>query len=376
MADTAPPQQRDLAQTTLLVLLIGVMIAGTFWVMRAFLPMIIWATTIVVATWPVLLRFERWFGNRRGWAVAVMTVLLLTLFIMPIAAALIAIVDHLPQLQELVARVRDVGLAPAPAWFLKIPLVGSRLADGWNELARLSQEELAARFQPYLRDAINWLRASLQGLSLFLVQLLLVAVISAILWANGGVAADGVRRFFHRLAGPRGERMVILAGQAIRSVALGIVITAVLQSLAGGIGLAVTGVPLAGVLTATMLILGIAQLGAAPVLIPAVIWQFVNGRTTPGIVLLIWSVVVTLMDNFIRPVLIRRGVDLPLLLILAGVIGGLLSFGVIGLFVGPVLLAVTYTLVSEWVAMDPARPAPPQPAAAPPAVQAPPAATA
>jgi predicted PurR-regulated permease PerM len=372
MADTVQPQQRDLAQTTLLVLLIGVMIAGTFWVMRAFLPMIIWATTIVVATWPVLLRFERWFGNRRGWAVAVMTVLLLTLFIMPIAAALIAIVDHLPQLQELVARVRDVGLAPAPAWFLKIPLVGSRLADGWNELARLSQEELAARFQPYLRDAINWLRASLQGLSLFLVQLLLVAVISAILWANGGVAADGVRRFFHRLAGPRGERMVILAGQAIRSVALGIVITAVLQSLAGGIGLAVTGVPLAGVLTATMLILGIAQLGPAPVLIPAVIWQFMNGRTTPGIVLLIWSVVVTLMDNFIRPVLIRRGVDLPLLLILAGVIGGLLSFGVIGLFVGPVLLAVTYTLVSEWVAMDPTRSTTSQPAG-PPVASSPPA---
>jgi len=192
------------------------------------------------------------------------------------------------------------------------------------------------------------------------VQLLLVAAISAILWTHGETAADGVRRFFHRLAGQRGARMVVLAGQAIRSVALGIVITAVVQSVAGGIGLAVTGVPLAGVLTAVMLILGIAQLGPAPVLIPAVIWQFMNGRATPGVVLLVWTVVVTLMDNFIRPILIRRGVDLPLLLILAGVIGGLLAFGVIGLFVGPVLLAVTYTLVSEWVAMDPAAPGPAQ----------------
>ena len=373
MADPAALPPRDLAQTTLSVLLIGVMIAGTFWVMQAFLPMIIWATTIVVATWPVLLKFERWFGNRRGWAVAVMTLLLLLLFVVPIAAALIAIVDHIPQFQAMVARVRDVGLAPAPEWFLKIPLVGSRMASGWNDFARLSQEELVARFHPYLRDAITWLRASLQGLGLFVVQLLLVAVISAILWTNGEVAAGGVRRFYHRLAGPRGERMVILAGQAIRSVALGIVITAVVQSAAGGIGLAVTGVPLAGVLTAVMLILGIAQLGPAPVLIPAVIWQFVNGRTTPGIVLLVWSVVVTLMDNFIRPVLIRRGVDLPLLLILAGVIGGLLAFGVIGLFVGPVLLAVTYTLVAEWVAMDPVRPAA-SPTAEPPVAPSPPAA--
>jgi predicted PurR-regulated permease PerM len=365
MADSVAPPQRDLAQTTLGVLLIGVMIAGTFWVMRSFLPMIVWATTIAVATWPVLLRFERWFGRRRGWAVAVMTLLLLLIFIIPLAAALTAIVEHLPQLQQMVQRVRDVGLAPAPAWFLKIPLIGSRLADAWNELARLSQDELASRLQPYLGEAIQWLRVSLRGVGLFIVQLLFIAVISAILWTHGETAADGVRRFFHRLAGQRGARMVVLAGQAIRSVALGIVITAVVQSVAGGIGLAVTGVPLAGVLTAAMLILGIAQLGPAPVLIPAVIWQFMNGRTTPGVVLLAWSVVVTLMDNFIRPILIRRGVDLPLLLILAGVIGGLLSFGVIGLFVGPVVLAVTYTLVSEWVAMDPAVPGAGPPAPSP-----------
>jgi predicted PurR-regulated permease PerM len=365
MADSVAPPQRDLAQTTLGVLLIGVMIAGTFWVMRSFLPMIVWATTIAVATWPVLLRFERWFGRRRGWAVAVMTLLLLLIFIIPLAAALTAIVEHLPQLQQMVQRVRDVGLAPAPAWFLKIPLIGSRLADAWNELARLSQDELASRLQPYLGEGIQWLRVSLRGVGLFIVQLLFIAVISAILWTHGETAADGVRRFFHRLAGQRGARMVVLAGQAIRSVALGIVITAVVQSVAGGIGLAVTGVPLAGVLTAAMLILGIAQLGPAPVLIPAVIWQFMNGRTTPGVVLLAWSVVVTLMDNFIRPILIRRGVDLPLLLILAGVIGGLLSFGVIGLFVGPVVLAVTYTLVSEWVAMDPAVPGAGPPAPSP-----------
>jgi len=353
MTDAPAQPQHDLARTTLAILLIGLLIGGTFWVMQSFLPMIVWATTIAVATWPLLLRFEHWFGNRRGLAVTAMTLLLLLLFVVPLAAAFTAIYDNLPKLQELAQRTRDVGLAPAPAWFLKIPMVGARLTDSWNELSRLSQDELAARLQPYLRDAVQWLRASLQGLGLFIVQLLLIVVITAICWANGEVAADGVRRFFHRLAGPRGARMVTLAGQAIRSVALGILVTAVLQSVAGGIGLAVTGVPFAGVLTAAMLILGIAQLGPAPVLIPALIWQFSQGRTTPGIVLLVWTVVVTLMDNFVRPILIRRGVDLPLLLILAGVIGGMLSFGVIGLFVGPVLLAVSYTLIGEWIDMDP-----------------------
>jgi len=365
MTDAPAQPQRDLAQTTLIILFLGLMIGGTFWVMQAFLAMIIWAATVSVATWPLLLKFERWFGGRRGWAVAAMTVLLLMLFVVPLSVAFTTILDHLPKLQEAVQRVREVGLAPAPAWFLKIPLLGSRLTDGWNELARLSQDELTARLQPYLRDAVLWLRSSLQGLGLFILQLVLIAIITAICWANGEAAARGIRRFFHRLAGPRGPRMVTLAGQAIRSVALGVIVTAVVQSVAAGIGLAVTGVPFVGVLTAVMLVLGIAQLGPALVLIPVLIWQFSTGRTGSGLVLLPWAIIVLLMDNFLRPILIKRGVDLPLLLILAGVIGGMLSFGVIGLFIGPVVLAVTWTLVSEWVALDPNPSDSPSPALAP-----------
>jgi len=143
--------------------------------------------------------------------------------------------------------------------------------------------------------------------------------------------------------------VVILAGQAIRAVALGVVVTALAQTVLSGLGLFVTGVPFAGLLTAVILVLCIAQIGPLIVLAAAIIWLYWSGDTVWGTVLLVWSIAVAPLDNILRPILIRRGADLPMLLIFAGVIGGLLSFGIIGLFVGPVVLAVTYTLLEDWV---------------------------
>jgi predicted PurR-regulated permease PerM len=175
-------------------------------------------------------------------------------------------------------------------------------------------------------------------------------VIAAVLYMTGETAASGVRRFARRLAADRGEDAVVLAGQAIRAVALGVVVTALLQFVAAGIGLAVVGIPYAAVLTAIILILCIAQVGPILVLAPAVVWLYWSGDALRGTVLLLWSLPVCVLDNILRPLLIKRGADLPLLLIFAGVIGGLVSFGIIGLFVGPVILAVTYRLLEAWIA--------------------------
>jgi predicted PurR-regulated permease PerM len=131
-----------------------------------------------------------------------------------------------------------------------------------------------------------------------------------------------------------------------------VVVTALVQSALAGLGLWVCGVPHPGLLTAAVFVLCIAQLGPFPVLVPAVIWMFGTENLGWATALLVWSVPVGIMDNFLRPVLIRRGVDLPLLLIIAGVIGGLIGFGVIGLFVGPVILAVTYTMLKAWIRDD------------------------
>src|SRR5205807_5948723 len=161
-----------------------------------------------------------------------------------------------------------------------------------------------------------------------------------------------VRRFGRRLAGERGEQSVLLAGQAIRSVALGVVVTAVGQSVLGGVGLAVAGVPFAAVLTAVMFMLCIAQLGPLPVLVPAVVWLYWSGDSVWGTVLVIWSVLLSTVDSVVRPLLIRRGAHLPLVLLLAGVIGGLIAFGLVGIFLGPVVLAVGYTLLQSWIAEE------------------------
>jgi len=145
---------------------------------------------------------------------------------------------------------------------------------------------------------------------------------------------------------------VHLAAQAVRGVALGVVVTAIVQSGLAGIGLAIAGVPFATLLTALMFILAVAQVGPAPVLIPAVIWVYAKSGGVWGSVFLVWAAFCGLLDNFLRPVLIRRGADLPLLVIFTGVIGGLIAFGVIGLFIGPVVLAVAYTLLADWVSAD------------------------
>ena len=142
---------------------------------------------------------------------------------------------------------------------------------------------------------------------------------------------------------------MILAGQAIRGVAMGVGVTAVVQTLLGGIGMAMAGVPYAGALSAVMLMLCIAQVGPSLVLFPAVAWMYYEGMHGWATFLLVWSLMVASIDNFLRPLLIRRGADLPLLLIFAGVIGGLLGFGLIGIFVGPVVLAITFTLMQSWV---------------------------
>jgi predicted PurR-regulated permease PerM len=170
------------------------------------------------------------------------------------------------------------------------------------------------------------------------------------MYAQGERAAAAVIRFGKRLAGARGQQAVLLAGRAIRGVALGVVVTAFIQSAIGSAALLLVDVPYAPILCAIMFMLCIAQLGPGLVLVPALIWMFSNGSTASATFLLVCSVTAIGADNVLRPLLIRRGVDLPLLLILVGVIGGLIAFGLIGIFLGPTVLAVGYTLLVAWVA--------------------------
>jgi predicted PurR-regulated permease PerM len=344
-----PPPSRDIPRITLAVLFIGLLIVASLWVLRPFIAATIWAATVVVATWPMMLALQGRLGGRRWLAVTVMTGAMLLLLVVPLVLAVSTIIDYADDIGEWAKATVAAGVPSPPEWVGRIPLVGSKLWREWQRLQAASQEELAVQAAPYVRTGVGWLAGQAGDFGLLLLHFLLTVLITAILYTTGETAARGVRRFAHRLAGPRGDDSVVLAGQAIRAVALGVVVTAIVQTAAAGIGLGVAGIPYAAALTAMIFILCIAQLGPILVMAPAVGWLYWSGHAVWGSVLLVWTLLVGALDNVLRPMLIKRGADLPLLLIFAGVIGGLVSFGVIGLFVGPVILAVTYRLLEWWI---------------------------
>ncbi|MBK9385869.1 MAG: AI-2E family transporter YdiK [Planctomycetes bacterium] len=340
----------EIARTTLAVLSLGLLILGSLWILRPFLAAGIWATTIAVTTWPLLIALERRFGGSRRAATATMTMALLLLLILPVASAVLVVVAESDRFGAWGEELRSSGLPRPPEFVRGIPGVGESLAEQWEKIAAGGPEGLAARLTPYADDGARWMLGQIGHVGTLVVQFLITVVLAALIFARGEVAAEGVLRFGRRLAGERGEAAMRLAASATRAVALGVGITALLQTAFGGIGLLIAGVPFAGLLTALMLLLCIAQLGPTLVLAPATVWLFWKVGAGWGTLLLVWTIVAGTMDNVIRPVLIKRGADLPLLLIFGGVIGGLLSFGLIGLFVGPVILAVSYRLLAGWVA--------------------------
>ncbi len=297
---------KDLLQILLSVLFISVMIIACLWIVRPFVLGFAWAGTVVLSTWPVMLKLQRLLWGKRSLAVLVMTFLLLMLFVIPVAL-----------------------------------LVNSLVDSGGSAIM--------AKIRPYIGTTTTWFLGQAVHIGRFLMHCGLMLLFSVLLYAKGETLGKGIRHFAFRLAGNRGDAAVLLAAQAIRAVALGVVVTALVQSVLGGLGLAVAGIPNATLLTVLMMLCCLVQIGPLLVLIPSIIWLYWSGDTTWGTVLLVWSCIVGTIDNFIRPVLIRMGADLPMILILSGVIGGLIAFGMIGLFIGPVVLAVSYRLISVWM---------------------------
>jgi predicted PurR-regulated permease PerM len=339
----------DLARTLFQLILIGALLAGVFWIVSPFLVAGIWGATMVVATWPLLLRVQAALGGRRSLAVAAMTAGLLLVLMVPLFAGISAIVGNLDGITLRSRAVLVYVGSPPPSWVETLPWVGPSVAEHWRELAAEGPESLSARLMPQIREVSSWVLAEIGGLGVVLIEFLLAIAIAALLYLNGESAAAGLRQFARRVGGAQTESALDLAGQAVRAVALGVGVTAIVQALLAGIGLAIAGIPFAGALTAVIFVLCIAQLGPLIVFLPSIGWLYWQGDTAWAIALLIWAIPISAVDSFLRPALIKRGADLPLLLILPGVIGGLIAFGVIGLFVGPVLLAVGYTLMVAWV---------------------------
>ncbi|AMV71396.1 AI-2E family transporter YdiK [Desulfuromonas carbonis] len=346
---TNRPPAIDLTRATLGIFFLCLMVAACFWILRPFLLSLAWAVMIVVATWPLLLGVQARLRGNRYLAVLVMTGTMLLVFVIPFALAIGTIVDHAPQIGAWAKSLSQLSLPAPPASLGGLPLVGPKLAGGWQHLAAMPPEEWSGRFAPYLKSTGGWLAAKAGSFGMMFVHILLTLGLSALLYARGEQAGQTLVRFAHKVAGSQGETSVRLASLAIRAVALGVVVTSLVQSILAGLGLALAGIPLATLLTALVFVLTVAQIGPLPVLVPAVIWLYWQDDILWGTVLLVWSLVVVNLDAFLRPMLIKRGSNLPLILIFGGVLGGLFAFGIIGLFIGPVVLAVSYTLLMAWI---------------------------
>ena len=358
------PHRRTVTTALALGALAGIVIAA-YQVLAPFVVAGLWAVVLVVASWNLLLGLQARLGGRRWAAVLVLTLGLLLVLVIPLTLAISAAVVNAGEMAERAKALTSLRLPAPPQWVADLPFVGARALQLWEQVAAAGIEGLLARLAPYAGAVTRRFLQEASGLGFVMIEILLALAFAAMLYSRGEDAARLAHRIGRRLAGPVGSEAVTLATQAIRGVALGVGGTAIVQSVLAGIGLAIAGVPFVALLTAVTFVLCIAQLGTPFVLVPAVIWVYWTGETGWGTFLLVWSVIIGTADNVIRPLLIQRGVDLPFWLVFTGVVGGLLAFGLVGLFIGPVVLAVASMLLERWLdgppAPDPAEPAPAPP---------------
>ncbi len=230
-----PVPQRDLTRTTLGVLFIGVLIVASLWVLRPFIAPTIWAVMIVVSTWPMLRWFQAHLWGRRSLAVLVMTLLILMLLVVPLMLAIGTIVRHADDIVAQAAILSAFEVSAPPAWVSRLPMIGDQVVQLWQQVAAAGSKGLIAKLMPYADDIAKWFVSQAGSVGLVFVQFLLTVLLAALMYSGGEAAAAAVHRFGGRLAGVYGDNAVTLAGQAIRGVALGVGVTAVVQSALGGI---------------------------------------------------------------------------------------------------------------------------------------------
>jgi predicted PurR-regulated permease PerM len=326
----------------LLVLLSAV----CFYILRPFLLLVVWGIIIAIAVYPAYRSFARLLGERGTLAAVLLTLLMLSVLIVPCILLTGTLVEGV---QSVTGQLKDGTLAiPSPPHNLKNwPLVGAPIAGVW-ELASSNLTATIEKFAPQIRAAIPKLLAFSAGIGLSVVQFVLAVVVTGILLANAQTGAKVARSFADRIFGTRGAEFEQLAASTIRSVTSGILGVAVIQSFFASIGFLAVGLPGAGLWAFAFLIAAVLQFGAL-LLIPAVIYAFTITTTTKAVVFLIWCAIVGLMDNVLKPLLLGRGAVVPIAVVFLGAIGGFMSMGLIGLFVGAIVLSVGYKLVLAWL---------------------------
>jgi predicted PurR-regulated permease PerM len=384
MADTAqrPPQPQpeaprqllrptvDLAQILLAAGALLLLIGGSLYIVHPFVPALIWGTTIVTTTWPLMLKLQQLLGGRRWLAVTIMLLAEIVVICIPTYGAVSTLADRADEIMDFVRGLPTYSLPSPPQWLSGIPLT-ERFTQEWQRLSEAGPGGILARIEPYAAVVAKWLLVQMGLVGAFALHLVLMIIVCGLLYAKGEAAVELVTALALRVAPGNGAGIVHLTGQSIRAIALGVVVTALVQAAMGSAGIWLARIPFAAVLSALMFVTCLVQLGPLLPMLGCVLWLFMHDSHLTAIVLLVWAICVSALDNVLRPILIRRAVALPMVLILTGVLGGLIAMGPAGLFIGPVILAVTYHLLLAWIALpnrapaqsDPAGPAEAAPAA-------------
>lgn len=341
--------QQRIEQIVVVALLV-ILAVGCLMVLRPFLSALLWALILSFSTWPLYAWLVRRLKGRRSLAALLMTLLVAAIFILPLAAAGTHLADSVAKVGGIIGVLLQEGPPGPPDWAAELPIIGPQLEERWLELERLGAG-WTAELQPYLQTGLDWLLGLGVRLGEAMLQVSLGVVAAFFFFRDGAEATRRLGIALERLGGLRAQRLLVVAASTVRSVIYGVIGTALAQATLQGLGLWLAGVPAAFFLGFLTFFLGFVPVGPPLIWLPAAAWLLYKGAVGWGLFLIIWGfLVVSGVDNVLRPYLISRGSRLPLVLVLFGVLGGLIAFGFLGIFLGPTLLALGHALFQEWSA--------------------------
>lgn len=341
---------RQALETTVKIGVVALLTIWCFQIVRPFAHAIAWGIIIAVAVFPLYRYLCSLLGDRPRAAAMVMTIGLLLIIVLPLVLLISLLTDNL---QALAHQLRDGTLRVPPpsseiqAW----PVIGAPLYTFWH-LAATNLGAAIQQLAPQLKEISGILLSAAAMVGLSMMQFVLAVVLSGVFLAYSEEGYRLSRAIGRRLAGDRGIELVDLCEATTRSVARGVLGVAVIQAAMAGLGMVMVGVPFAGLLTVVALFLGVVQVGVGIVVLPAAVYVFSTHDTLPAILFLIWAILVTFTDNVLKPLLLGRGVDVPMMVIFVGALGGMITSGIIGLFVGAILLAIGYKMFVAWLDMS------------------------
>lgn len=332
----------------IVIAVVVLLVAACVVVLSPFVSALLWASILCFATWPTFLRALHLLGERRTLAATLMALLVAALLVAPFMIVGVSLADDVSNLAAAIYRGLEHGPPEPPAWVATLPLVGNRLHTAWQALIHDSAR-LTAALQRLIPAASAWLLGQGVALGTGVLHLSLSVLLLFFLYRDGATFATRLYDVTGRIAGARAQQLLVLAAGTVRGVVYGILGSILVQGILAGVGFLVSGVPGAFLLGFLTLFLSVLPGGPALLWLPASLWLYYQGATAWAIFLVLWgALIVGGSDNLIKPYLIGRDSDLPFIMVLLGVLGGAMAFGIIGLFLGPTLLAIGYNVLKDW----------------------------